>query len=303
MVIEACKDGLSAACFKADPAFARRAFSFRLLHAFIPPKLSSKLFTFLGLIRFMPGDPPPEWINLPPWWLILPGAVWPPDWVFGDPLPPGVWIPPDFYLGLDWSWPAGPDYLNPSGSGPTRYPYSAMSPPVIFWLYDGFSSIDLTLWEKSVYGAATIDILTNAARFISESPDYCVLKTASDLTIPDKWVFAFRVNIFSYSGVNPNFFISIYTGSHHVKLRLNPPTTVWHATGAGADEITEPYYVNQWEIYKLYYDDGYTDLYSGSRLISSNQHHQHSLAFPGRIKFDNNNTITSLIDYVSLIET
>lgn len=300
MVEQACKDGLGSACFTKQPVFARRAFSFRLLSAFIPPPLSRKLLTFLGLIRFDPAGNLPDWINLPPWWIILPGTIIPPNWKLGDPLFDGLWIPPVFGPEGEYSYPVGQWWLTPGGSGPTRSPNSS-SPVIDPWFYDGFSSLDLAVWEKWLDGSAKINLdASGNVKFISTGTDYCILRTAADATIPDKWVCTFRLMVSSYSGGNPNFLAQIYSGSHYVKIRFNPPTTIWHATGGGADEITVDNYLSEFHIYSLSYEDGKSDLYQDGVLISSDQQHQAGTATPGRITFDNNNQITSYLDYISI---
>lgn len=295
-----CRDSLSAACFLQNPKFARQALSFRLLSAFVPPALSRKLLTFLGLIRFDPAGNLPDWLDLPPWWIIMPDAVIPPDWKFGDPLFDGLFVPPVFGPVDEFSNPFGPWFLTPGGSGPTRYP-NFSSPVVGPWFYDVFSSLDLTVWEKWLDGAATIALDGSGnVKFISTGTDYCILRTAPDATIPDKWVWTFRVKIDSHAGANPNFFCLVQSGSHAVKIMFNPPTTIWHATGGGSDEITVDNYVGKFIVISVVYDGGYTDLYLDGVLISSNQHHQHYGSGPGRISFDNNNEITCLLDYISI---
>lgn len=301
-ISQPCKDGLSAACFLQEPLFARRVFAFRLLSAFVPPALSRKLLTFLGLLRFDPAGNLPDWLNLPPWWIVLPDAIIPPGWKIGDKLFDGLFIPPIFRPSYPRGNPGGPWYLTPGGSGPTRSPiFGAPSGPP--WLYDGFSSYDRSFWGEWLNGAATI--ATDGSgniRFVSTGTDYCILRSDPDDTIPDKWVLTFRVKIDSYSGGSPNFFIFIYTGSHAVKIGIYPPTTIFHASGAGSDEVTVANYTGNFIIISVKYNDGYTDLFLNGNLISENQHHQHSSAFKGRISFDNNNEINSRLDYVSIDE-
>ena len=160
-----CKDGLTAACFAQEPLFARRAFSFRLLSAFVPPAMSRRLLTFLGLIRFDPAGNLPDWLNLPPWWIILPGAIIPPGWKFGDPVFDGLYQVPNFYQdrswkfgdpifdGVDqaarflqdrnWKYPVGPDHLSAMGSGPKSRSYAETSPATGDWI----RHTDDTKWQ------------------------------------------------------------------------------------------------------------------------------------------------------------
>lgn len=296
-----CATGLTRSCFDEYPAFARRAFAMRLLSLFSPPPISRRLQRLLGKLFFDPSGALPPEIQLPPWWVILPGAVIDFAWRPGDPVPPGVWAPPDFFSKYPKGAVLGPEYLSPFSGGPPGVRPGQISAPVEPWFYDAFNTLDLTVWEKYLDGAATIAVSSGLCVWTSTGVDYCILRTAADSTIPDKWVFSIRLNIVSHAGAAPDFFIVIYSGSHAVKLRFNPPTTVWHATGAGSTEITVSNYVNQWNVWKLYYDDGYTDLWQGSTLLDSDQHHQHSTATKGRIELNNDNEITSKCDYVSVL--
>ncbi len=297
-----CKDGLSAACFAQEPNFAKRAFSFRLLNAFVPPKLSRRLLTFLGLIRFDPAGNLPEWLNLPPWWIILPGAIIPPGWKFGDPLFDGLFIPPIFGPEDHFSNPFGPWHLTPGGSGPTRA-NNFGGPSVPPWFYDGFISLDLAIWQKWLEGTTTIALDgLGSVKFTSSDPNVSLIKTAHDNSIPDRWILSFRVKVDSHSGNGEYFYIEVFSGSHAVKFQLKPPVTINHATGGGSTELTVPNYVGGFHTYSLKYDAGYTDLYQDGVLLHSNQHHQHVSGHKGEISIWVSNTITCRLDYISLDE-
>ncbi|KKN31455.1 hypothetical protein LCGC14_0823680 [marine sediment metagenome] len=317
-----CANGLSEECFAKQPAFARQAFSFRLLSAFVPPAFSKDLLTFLGLIRFDPSGQIPDWLNLPPWWIIAPDAIIPPDWEVGDPPFKGLLIPAvfspsmeaansgeafseDLQTALDEtsgisSALVGPSYLTSGGYDSSGTPdYS--SPVIDPWFYDAFNSLDLAVWEKWLDGAATIGLYGDGnVRFLSQGTDYCILRTSADGTIPDSWVWTCRVKITDYSGVNPNFFMVIYSGVYAVKIRFNPPTTIWHATGAGADEITVDNYMNDFHIFSLQFNGTTSDLYWDGILISSDQAHQAYVSSKGKISLDINNEITAFMDYISI---
>ncbi len=321
-VEQPCKDGLTPECFAQKPAFAKSAFAFRMLSAFVPPGLSKGLLTFLGLIRFDPSGQIPDWLNLPPWWIIAPDAIIPPDWKVGDPPFAGLLIPPIFSPQLEAARSgesisadqlaalqemgglgaslAAPSYLTSGGSGPTRAP-NFSSPVIDPWFYDTFITLDPAVWEKwedgdaSVYTYGFSEIWFNSA-----GTDYCLIRTAPDDTIPDSWVLTFRVKIYSYSGANPNFYVVLYSGAHQVKFRLNPPTTVWHGTGASGDEITVDDYVGDYHIFSIRYNGTTSDLFMDGVLISSDQAQQSYSSYKGRISFDNNNEIFTHLDYISI---
>lgn len=119
-----CADGLTAACFEADPQWAKQAFAFRLMSALVPASISRRLpkWKFSTFMIFppgwTPGDPlppgvtidtsiffPPGWTPgdpLPPGIIAEPGATFPPGWKPGDPLPPGFSIDPSVFFPPDW---------------------------------------------------------------------------------------------------------------------------------------------------------------------------------------------------------
>lgn len=119
-----CADGLTAACFEADPQWAKQAFAFRLMSALVPASISRRLpkWKFSTFMIFppgwTPGDPlppglsidtsiffPPGWTPgdpLPPGIIAEPGAEFPPGWKPGDPLPPGFAIDPTVFFPPDW---------------------------------------------------------------------------------------------------------------------------------------------------------------------------------------------------------
>ncbi len=297
-----CKDGLSAACFAQEPNFAKRAFSFRLLNAFVPPKLSRKLLTFLGLIRFDPAGNLPEWLNLPPWWIILPGTIIPPGWKFGDPIFDGVYEIPNFFHGRDWESPAGPDYLSPrvSGSGGKSKTSPSLFEP---WFYDDFETWDSSYWEKWEEPGTTVTVSTNQVRFQSPgAPDYCGIQSLnSDNTVPDRFVLSFRIAFNGWGTGTDTLAIRFNTGSHQVRINFVPPTT------DGVSELVEPNVTvsnltSTEETWKLVYEDGYTDLYRGADLIDSAQHHIHYSSGPGKFQIWNQGELHTILKFIKIVE-
>ena len=120
-----CAEGLSSACFKAYPAWARQALAYKLLHAILPKQLTKNLPKGLGRALIGPGAIIPSGVVFPPgmaippnftfpdrWipWLYfnfltgeLPWTLFPEGWKPGDPLPPGVTYAPGFVLPPDWT--------------------------------------------------------------------------------------------------------------------------------------------------------------------------------------------------------
>lgn len=158
MVDHPCAEGLSAACFKAYPKWARQALAYKLLHIILPKQLTRKLpvtsrpLPFFWnpewegwfIFDFDPDAPPWEldWSDwtpgdpLPPGLTINPNVVFPPGWTPGDPLPPGVIVPPGTFFPSNWKpWdplPPGvtidPPAVLPPGWTPPPAPPPAYHP-------------------------------------------------------------------------------------------------------------------------------------------------------------------------------
>jgi len=112
-----CAGGLSSACFKAHPGWAKMAFAYRLLCALAPPGITRRLQKYLLKAIFGPGVMfPPGWMP-PPGITFPPGYTFPPGWMPGDPLPSGYGWPPGFAMPTGWQ-PGDPvpwDLILPEG--------------------------------------------------------------------------------------------------------------------------------------------------------------------------------------------
>ena len=148
-----CAKGLTSACFKAYPAWARQAVAYKLLHAILPKQLSRELPKGLGRALIGPGAIIPSGVVLPPgmvippnftfpdrWvpWLYfnfltgeLPWTLFPEGWKEGDPLPPGVTYAPGFVLPPGWT-PEDPPpaALIPGYTPVATPPDSGATPPL-----------------------------------------------------------------------------------------------------------------------------------------------------------------------------
>lgn len=88
--VNPCSRGLTVACFKAYPKWARKAFAYRLFCMFSPSQITRRLQKYLVDAIFAPGVIPP------PGYFPDPGGVFPPgSEVPGIPAP-GVPLPPGF---------------------------------------------------------------------------------------------------------------------------------------------------------------------------------------------------------------
>ncbi len=367
-----CRNGLSSACFAEYPEFAHRAFSYRLMQLFIPPNLSRKLLTFLGLLILDPetfdpiletnGDPaidangqPPsddepttsepvesEHTHLPPGTVIIPDALIPPDWKTGDPMPEDT-IPPDYYPddGFDVPAPDEPtdvDPVEPTDDDPTDptdgepgdptdddppyvppepyfepFPPGPPTPPdphepdhTVIWFHDPFTSYDLTYWEEYLDGGALISGGSGQVGFLSYSGDYCILRSINeDDTVPDEFTLIIDLKVYNDASAINQFYINFRTGSHALKLILQPPGHIIFAglSGAGGTELDIDVFTGERIIWKIVCVDGVCDLYRDDDLLVTGQHMQHDSGGPGKFAFSCEDALSAILYDVKVTTT
>ena len=143
--MEPCQKRLDANCFRSNPAWARRAFAYRLLHLLTPKQLTRRLPKGLRLALIAPGVDVPPGLVLPDGTLVGPGTTLPSTWDPGDPVPPGIiiirgttfpdgWAPEDPPpLGVIIEPGAGfpPDWKPPDPVPEGLYPAPVLPPPAM----------------------------------------------------------------------------------------------------------------------------------------------------------------------------
>ncbi len=230
-----CKDGLTAACFAQEPLFARRAFSFRLLSAFVPPAMSRRLLTFLGLIRFDPAGNLPDWLNLPPWWIILPGAIIPPGWKFGDPIFDGLYQAPNFYQDRGWKYPVGPSHLSAMDSGPPFSPGGKNSPTSALWFNDDFITLDESVWTVDLGPASTLSIVSERLKYrgIDIGP-FASIERNDSVNLPQNFDLEFK---FEPNTGGDYTYILFDSGYASILIEIHPHATTTALVSANDDTI------------------------------------------------------------------
>jgi len=98
-----CLQRIDADCFRAQPAWAKRAFAYRLVHLLTPKPLTKRLPKGLRLALIAPGLEIPPGVELPPGVVVSPGTDLPASWTPGDPIPPGVTVDPTATFPPGWS--------------------------------------------------------------------------------------------------------------------------------------------------------------------------------------------------------
>lgn len=131
-----CLERLDADCFRSHPAWAKRAFAYRLVHLLTPKPLTKRLPRALRRPLLAPGVEMPPGVDIPPGTVIGPGVQIPPGWQPGDLAPPGITIPPGTVFPPGWT-PGDPVpdgvTLDPGATFPPGWTPGDPLPPGAFY--------------------------------------------------------------------------------------------------------------------------------------------------------------------------
>jgi len=119
-----CQKAIGKACFKAFPAFARRAIAYRLLHLLIPPDIAKFLPKTLKDPLIAPGVKIPLDAKFPPGTCIVPGCSFPAGWDPDEDPPECAKSAPLPTLAMIASGGNPNVFLAPGPSGPLPVPAS-----------------------------------------------------------------------------------------------------------------------------------------------------------------------------------
>ena len=179
-VQQPCRHGLTPACFRQEPTWAKSAFALRLLHSILPPELSKKLPLILRRALIAPGVTIPAGIDpatLPPGTLITQDTDFPPGWGPGDPLPPEA-IPPPAIPAIDA--PLAPPHLTATPGADTPPTTTKTNPPP----GDNWEArFDNTHWERYFLGSQPN---WDGSKWVISSND------SVDITVIGTWHAAYR---------------------------------------------------------------------------------------------------------------
>ena len=149
-----CDKGLTPACFRAYHKWAKQALAYKLTRLLLPSQLTRRLPGVLSRALIGPGAILPPGLVLPPGTIVPPGFTWPDhwtpwqyfdfttledprtlfpeDWKYPDPLPPGVTIAPGAVFPTGWT-PADPlpagVIVSPGAVFPTTWTPADPLPP------------------------------------------------------------------------------------------------------------------------------------------------------------------------------
>jgi len=291
-----CLKRLDADCFRAHPAWAKQAFTYRLVHLLTPKALTKRLPKGLRRALLAPGVVMPPGVEMPPGVVVGPGGEVPPGWTPADPLPPGAIAPGTAPPGVEQSGAAPPTYTDVWSPGPV-----ATAPPggpvaVEPWFYDDFDDNWTDNWTDYSSGSGANTIHNNKLKMYSgASGDYAFLRAADDNTIPDAFVWTFELNV--YSGTGEMVFY-LYTGDHDLALIFEPPTTLKIKRAAAPiwKEITIANFLNQTHTWKTVYNGTTIDTYRDTTLIDSSLVPHSWSSYKGRRTLSCDNVLTTYID-------
>jgi len=98
-----CQKRLDAECFRHNPAWAKQALAYRLVHLLTPKQLTRRLPKGLRRALVALGVAMPPGLTLPDGTLVAPGTQLPATWTPGDPVPIGIIITPGTVFPSGWT--------------------------------------------------------------------------------------------------------------------------------------------------------------------------------------------------------
>lgn len=299
-VDDPCKDGLSAACFAQEPAFAKRAFAFRLLSTFVPPAMSRKLLTFLGLVNFNPAGNLPGGIDLPPWWILIPGAVIPPGWKIGDPPFDGVLVPPFFWDPDNWSYPISDiNYIPGYFDAPFNLSGKSI-PHTSIWFYDGFTTLDLTTWDLDISGDGDVSISSGELLlFVSTPGDWAGVSRTDTRTPPKNYILDFKLKAI---GGASWFFVQFFNGYCRIRFRIDISVMSSKYVSAAGTSVTLRHMIGDTIFYRIYVRQNILNLYVNDVLVLENHDLDEYTSSPGWMESFVDHDATVKFDDFRIIE-
>lgn len=206
----ACADGLTAACFRAYPDWAKMRFAQKLMHTLFPAEITKRLpQVILDAMEQMP-----------------------PDWPAGESLPEALSLAPPAGLMPPPGGAIAPLYAAPFGAGPPQVPGGKEAPAEKEpWFYDKFTTLDLTVWTEENYGAGSNTIDAGRLKQYAPSGSEAIIYTADDATIPATFDLTFDLTYDTDDGYY--WFVNVYTGEYKIWLAFDPPTGIFFENPAG----------------------------------------------------------------------
>lgn len=281
--MDPCLKGLTRDCFKAHPAFARRAFAYRLLHLLIPPRVARILPKTLQVPLAAPGTRIPLDIDFPPGIVLVPGCNFPAGWTQRDPMPPCAKSMPLPTAAMAASGAAPPTYVAPYAPGPPAPPPAPPPPVSVPYFSETFDTLDPSVWTEWNQGVGDSSIV--AAQLKQDAPagaDTSLIYRTHPTTPALAFDFSFMLNY--KSGTN-RIEYNFRTGTYWIRLRFYGTTkTVDLLTTAGVISQAAAFNFDEDNTWKLVVSGSNATLYRNTTLIFTTALLITSTSWPGRMR-------------------
>lgn len=264
---------------------------------------------------WMPSDPVPAGITIPP------GAVFPPGWTPGDQVPEGVTVDPGATFPPGWTpgdlLPSGaippatyPPGVAPSETGPTPPAYvTPWSPgPVAtggaasykgVWFYDPFTTLDLTVWAKTVTGTATITPVDGWMEFvITLATNVARLIHTHDTAVPDDCDISFVLN----NTQNADYiYLAFDTANRSVAIKFQFTNQIHIWDGVQWQEYDGVAWKNSPYEWVLKERSGVLNVYRSLTHVVVNHAHATEFTTPGKLTIYARSQSVNKIDYLRIV--
>ena len=296
-----CARGLTSACFRAHPQWARQALAARLLHAITPKQLTKRLPPSLNKALVVPGLALPPGVSLadlPAGTLITTTAVFPPGWTAGDPLPPGTAAPPTTAPDEPGASVVPPFYVGP---GAPVYPKANPAPSgAVAWFSEPFDNLTAGSWTDESFLGGSAECIDGVLHLDCMGPDGSGDIQRIDTTnYPENFSLVAAITV-----VSGTYQIEMErrTDAYRARLVLKPPNMVDVLGRYSVEDVDVGNYLGTEIVWRLACTGHLGTLYMNDVAIIEDYHLFMSSSGAGEINLRCRRTGATLWDYFNLTE-
>lgn len=295
-----CQKSIGKACFKAFPAFARRAIAYRLLHLLIPPDIAKLLPTSLSDPLIAPGVQIPLDAKFPPGTCIVPGCSFPAGWDPDQDPPECAKSAPLPTLAMIAGGGNPNVFLSPGPNGPlpVQAP-SAPEPEDELWLNEQFNDLTTYDWDITEIGSSTVTIVSERLRLYAIGDGNAAIELADARAVPLKMDIKI-LNEIDTGGEDWYFFIgnASYMISVHFYAKWDQ-VSIWNGSAwhdiTGIDSIE-----GESIVWKFSVDGDTLNLYRDDVIFLANFTLPANTAADGKMMFISGDVNTAYADYYTI---